>query len=202
MPVKQRLWGCAIIVSWLLTLSPAMAQQPDSEKIERLEPQTELLQKQLKALQQELKETKKKTEKVEAVQAVYAATPSPATPGSYETKTSYEPKTAETKPLPSLAGVRVTLGGYVAAESVYRTHNQVADMGDAFNSIPYPFSPLFGEDEFHASARGTRLSILAEGQIDRRITLRRTMRATSWVWGKTRTTLRPTVGRRGCGTPT
>ena len=62
--------------------------------------------------------------------------------------------------------MKVTLGGFIAAESVYRTHNQVADMGSTFNSIPYPFSPLYREHEFHASARGTRLSLLAEGKID------------------------------------
>jgi hypothetical protein len=39
-------------------------------------------------------------------------------------------------------------------------------MGSTFNAIPYPFSPLYREHEFHASARGTRLSLLAEGKID------------------------------------
>jgi len=60
----------------------------------------------------------------------------------------------------------VTLGGYVAAESVFRARNEVADMGDIFNAIPYPFSPLYSEHEFHASARGSRFSLLAEGDID------------------------------------
>jgi hypothetical protein len=49
---------------------------------------------------------------------------------------------------------------------VYRQHNDVADMGTNFSNIPYPFSPQFGENEFHGSARGSRLSLLAEGVLD------------------------------------
>jgi hypothetical protein len=169
----QRTLGCAIVAGWLLTPGPAAAQpQSDAEKMERLERQVELLQKQLKAVQDEIKLSKKRAEKAAVEQAVYVATPPPAPPttyearSSFETKSSYEPKTLGSKPLPSLAGVTVTLGGFVAAESVYRTRNQVADMGSNFNAIPFPFSPLYGEHEFHASARGSRLSLLAEGDID------------------------------------
>ena len=170
MLAKLRLLGCGAVSGWLLTTSPAAAQaQSDAEKMERLERQVELLQKQLKAVQDEIKATKKKAEKADAkaIPAVNAATPSPApTPISFETNSSYEPKALGTKPLPSLAGVRVTLGGYVAAESVYRQRNEVADMGAIFNAIPYPFSALYHEHEFHGSARGTRPSLLAEGNID------------------------------------
>src|SRR6516165_4899292 len=155
MLAKLRLLACAIVAGWLLTIGPAAAQpQSDAEKMERLERQVDLLQKQLKAVQDEIKATKKKSEKAQAkaVPAVDAATPKPNTlpPISFETKTSYEPRSLETKRFPSLAGVRVTLGGYVAAESVFRARNEVADMGDIFNAIPYPFSPLYSEHEFHA----------------------------------------------------
>src|SRR5215471_21300317 len=170
MLAKLRLLGSAVIAGWLLTTSPAASQpQSDAEKMERLERQVDLLQKQLKAVQDEIKATKKKTEKAgaRAAPALYATTPQPTPPPiSFETKTSYEPKSLETKRFPSLAGVRVTLGGYVAAESVFRARNEVADMGDIFNAIPYPFSPLYSEHEFHASARGSRFSLLAEGDID------------------------------------
>jgi outer membrane murein-binding lipoprotein Lpp len=167
---KVRLLGCVVVGGWLLTTGPAATQpQSDAEKIDRLERQVDLLQKQLKAVQDEIKATKKKTEKAQAkaVPAVNAATPSPApTPISFETKTSYEPKSFEKGPLPLLAGVRVTLGGYFAADSVFRERNEVADMGAIFNAIPYPFSALYHEHEFHASARGSRLSLLAEANID------------------------------------
>jgi hypothetical protein len=168
---KQWLWGCAVVAGALLTVSPARAQS-EAEKMERLERQVELLQRQLKAVQDEIKRSKKRTEREEPTNAAWVATPKPALPAvnevsnAYETKSSYEPKTLESKPLPMIPGVKVTLGGYVAAESVFRQRNQVADMGSNFNAIPYPFSPLFSEREFHASARGSRLSLLAEGDVD------------------------------------
>src|SRR2546423_220077 len=110
MLIKNSL-GCAIILGWLLTPSPIVAQsQTDADKIELLQRQTELLEKQLKALQQELKQTKKRTEKVEAAVAVEAPFQTVVAP-SY-TPSFYETKSAAGKLLPSVAGVKVTLGGY------------------------------------------------------------------------------------------
>jgi hypothetical protein len=62
--------------------------------------------------------------------------------------------------------VKVTLGGFVAAESVWRQHNMVNDIGTAFGATPYPFSPLFNEHEFHGTARQSRIALLVEGNID------------------------------------
>jgi hypothetical protein len=81
MLAKLRLLGFGGVLGWLLMTSPAAAQaQSDAEKMERLERQVDLLQKQLKAVQGEIKATKKKTEKAQAkaVPAVNAATPNPA----------------------------------------------------------------------------------------------------------------------------
>ena len=65
MTFKQKLMACtALLGAWLLVPATAGAQSA-SEKIERLERQTELLQRQLKELQAELAQTKKKTERVE-----------------------------------------------------------------------------------------------------------------------------------------
>src|SRR5262249_1606999 len=59
-----------------------------------------------------------------------------------------------------------TLGGFVAAETVWRQHNMVNDIGTAFATTPYPFSPLYNEHEFHGTARQSRISLLVEGNID------------------------------------
>jgi hypothetical protein len=67
----------------------------------------------------------------------------------------------------SAAAIRRSPGAAIlAAETVYRTHNVVSDEVDAYNNVPYPFSPLYGENEFHGSARGSRLSLLVEGVLD------------------------------------
>jgi len=42
----------------------------------------------------------------------------------------------------------------------------VNDIGTAFATTPYPFSPLYNEHEFHGTARQSRISLLVEGNID------------------------------------
>jgi hypothetical protein len=144
----------ALLGAWILAPQTAAAQS-DSEKIERLERQTELLQKQLKALQDELAHTRKRTEKVEAAQSAAPAAP-PADSKSPIVK-AVAPVTDK---------VKVTLGGFIAAETVWRQRNEVADIGSNFGAIPYPFSPLYHENEFHGTARHSRISVLVEGALD------------------------------------
>ncbi len=62
-----------------------------------------------------------------------------------------------------LGGVTITLGGFLAAESVFRTRNIVGDIGSSYNAIPYQQSPLYHEPEFRGSARQSRLALLIEG---------------------------------------
>jgi hypothetical protein len=140
----------------------------DSEKIQKLERQTELLQKQSELLQRQLKEvkeelarTRKTTEKVEAkVEAAPAGHPARPPGESAKAAIAKAPSPRETEK------VKVTLGGFVAAETVWRQRNEVSDMGSPFGAIPYPFSPLYNEHEFHASARASRITLLIEGNID------------------------------------
>ncbi len=155
-------WGLmcgALVGASFLALDPAAAQSvSDSEKIERLQRATEQLQKQLKTLQDEIAQTKKKTEKVEAkVEAAPARYPA-APAGALITKGPPPPPPPER--------VKVTLGGFVTADSVWRQHNAVADIGTPFPAIPFPFSPLYNEHEFHGTARQSRISLLVEGNID------------------------------------
>jgi hypothetical protein len=155
-------WGLmcgALVGASFRALDPAAAQSvSDSEKIERLQRATEQLQKQLKTLQDEIAQTKKKTEKVEAkVEAAPARYPA-APAGALITKGPPPPPPPER--------VKVTLGGFVTADSVWRQHNAVADIGTPFAAIPFPFSPLYNEHEFHGTARQSRISLLVEGNID------------------------------------
>jgi hypothetical protein len=146
----------------LLFPHAAQAQSPsDSEKIQLLERQTELLQKQLKEIKDELARSRKKSEQVEAqkkrqeIDTVSAEVPVAPTRTIVKAKVPPPPE-----------GVKLTLGGFLAAETVWRQRNEVADVGSPFTGIPYPFSPLFNENEFHASARQSRISLLVEGKLD------------------------------------
>ena len=61
---------CGVVAAVsLLALEPALVQMSDTQKIEQLQRQTELLEKQLRALKEEIAQTRKKTEKVEPAQA-------------------------------------------------------------------------------------------------------------------------------------
>jgi len=63
-------------------------------------------------------------------------------------------------------GVALTLGGFAAAEAVYRSRNEEADIGSSFAKIPFDNAPLAHVDEARATARQSRLSLLAEGDIN------------------------------------
>jgi hypothetical protein len=165
---KRNLTTCsALLGAWLLVPATAAAQpMSDSEKIQKLERQTELLQKQSELLQKQLKEVKKelararhRSEKVEASgQAVATLPPAPR----HESAKSPIVK----GPPPPAERVKLTLGGFVTADTVWRQRNMVNDMATNFGAIPYPFSPLYDEHEFHGSARSSRISVLVEGTID------------------------------------
>ena len=152
MPYRQVLMACSALVGvcLLLPVNANAQSASDGDKIQNLEHQTELLQKQLKEIKDELARSRKKAaEQYEAVAAELPVAP------------------VKAKAAPAiLPGVKVTLGGFLAAEGVWRQRNETADMGSNFGAIPYPFSPMFNENEFRASARQSRISLKAEGQID------------------------------------
>ncbi|MGH9718415.1 MAG: hypothetical protein ACRD4R_17030 [Candidatus Acidiferrales bacterium] len=65
-----------------------------------------------------------------------------------------------------LKGITLTPGGFFAAETVWRQHALSADVNTAFNSIPVPGSSENHITEFNASARQSRISMLAQGKLD------------------------------------
>jgi chaperonin cofactor prefoldin len=60
-------------------------------------------------------------------------------------------------------GVTLTPGGFLAAESVYRTRALSADINTPFNSVNMPGAGQNSVSEFYGSARQSRISLLAEG---------------------------------------
>jgi len=62
-------------------------------------------------------------------------------------------------------GITITPGGFLAAESVYRTRALGSDINTPFNSLNYPGSGANAISEFFGSGRQSRVSLLAEGKI-------------------------------------
>jgi len=116
-------------------------------------------QAQLQQLQSQLADANTRADRAEAqVQAQIETIP-----GEVQTEAAkYKPKTDKIY----YKGITVTLGGFAAAESVYRTRNDVADIGSNYSKIPYDNSVLAHEGEARLTARQSRLSLLAQGAID------------------------------------
>jgi hypothetical protein len=144
------LGGACLGVSALMPAPAAAQSSSDIAKIERMQRQMDQLQEQIKSLKNEMAQAKKKAALEEARAADVQA-----------------PATAPPVKAPIIMDrVKLTWGGFLAAETLYRTRNEVADMSSSFTAIPYPFSPLYNESEFRGSARQSRISLLAEGAID------------------------------------
>ena len=122
------------------------------DKIDRMQRLLEQQQEQIKALKGEM--AKKKA----------VATDDPR--GAYAADIAARPANAPYVKAPIADRVKLTWGGFLAAESVYRQHNTVSDMGTPFTAIPYPFSSQYSEPEFRGSARASRISLLVEGTVD------------------------------------
>jgi len=67
---------------------------------------------------------------------------------------------------PAHAEVNVTLGGFLAMESLYRSRSETADIGSSFNAIPFSNQPTAHMSELRGSARQSRLSLLVQGDAD------------------------------------
>jgi hypothetical protein len=61
-------------------------------------------------------------------------------------------------------GINITPGGYLAAETVFRTKATGGDIPTAFSSIPYEEADAYKLSEFYGSARQSRITMLAEGK--------------------------------------
>ncbi len=60
-------------------------------------------------------------------------------------------------------GISLTPGGFLAAETVDRSHATSSDINTPFTSIPYPGNSLAKVSEFNASGRQSRLTLLVQG---------------------------------------
>jgi hypothetical protein len=78
-----------------------------------------------------------------------------------------EAKKAEESPASiRFKGITITPGGFLAAETAFRTRSAQADVNTPFTGIPFPGNDLSKVSEFNASGRQSRLSFLFEGKAD------------------------------------
>jgi len=151
--LSRACWAVLAVLAVLAALPTAAQAQStdDAEKLDRLQRQLEQLQDQMRTLKGDMAQAKKKANELQAAGGAYAA--------DLPTKAPY------VKAPPAPAGVKLSWGGFIAAEGVWRQRSEAADVNSDYNNIPYPISPLYHENETRFSARQSRLFFLAEGNI-------------------------------------
>lgn len=125
-------------------------------------------QDQVKALQAQINALQKQLEEVKAAQAEAAAKAAVAAPGAPSKEAAVTP---EGRGKFTVGKTKVTVGGFVEAAGIYRSKNEVADVGSNFNTgIPFDrtgakagtANPLANQSELRGSARQSRITALAE----------------------------------------
>jgi hypothetical protein len=138
-------------------LAPAYASAQDAQTQKQLDD----LQQQLQTLQKQVNEAKKAAkDAAQTSQALQAQTT--AMKGAYG---DAAPAVYSKEPWALPAGVKLSWGGFIEAAGIWRSRNEVADVGSDFNNIPYALTPLYHENELRFSARQSRLWWMGEGNI-------------------------------------
>jgi hypothetical protein len=138
----------ALLGATLLASGPAAAQSNSelSTQVDQLRQQVQQLQQQIQLQQQN-------------------------PPSVFNGQGSEVAQSNNTAPLPNgavqLGGVRLQLGGFIEMATIFRTRNEVADVGSDYNTlIPFNNSALAHENEWRESARQSRVAGLASGNVD------------------------------------
>lgn len=167
-----------------LTLGRPAAAQTDTQ-IQSIQQQIKALQGQLnqmkadlasrdravRAAQDRAREAQDQAREAQtqaAAASAQAAAAAPAATAAAVAATT--PAASPGPPLPQgafrVGGLTVTLGGFAAAEGVYRSRNQASSVDTSFGSIPFANLANNHIPEFRESAQQSRFSLLTEGQLD------------------------------------
>src|SRR5579863_5945872 len=81
-------------------------------------------------------------------------------------ETSAIKKSINNPPALHYKGILITPGGYTAGETVWRSRATGGDIPTAFNALPYEHADAYSLSEFYATARQSRVTLMAEGKTD------------------------------------
>ena len=157
----------SLAATLLLSCAPvALHAEPSDkdEKIRKLETMMLQMQSQIRSLKaavgEDRVENRRTREKVREVAvkgyapAPYAALPEGATPVFVTADKKFQ-----------FGALTITPGGFIAAEGLYRTRTQNADIASSFSNIP--FGPQAGIAEQRFTARQSRAALLLEAPISK-----------------------------------
>jgi len=172
-PTTSLIAGAGLGALISMAAVPAQASQASDQETQReikeLRAQVDALQKRLDAQSASEQQTKSEADAAASqaasakAQAAAANAQVAAIPAQVQTAVeAAKPKTDKIY----YKGVTVTLGGFAAFESVYRSRNETADIGSSFAAIPYNNSSVGQTSELRFTARQSRFSVLAQGDVD------------------------------------
>jgi hypothetical protein len=161
--------GALISVAAVPAQASTASDQETQREIKELRAQLEALQKRLDAQTAAEQQTKSEADAASAqaasakAQAAAANAQVAAIPAQVQTAVdAAKPKTDKIY----YKGLTVTLGGFAAFESVYRSRNETADIASSFSAIPFNNNSVGQTSELRFSARQSRFSVLAQGDVD------------------------------------
>ena len=134
-----------------------------------LRDQVDALQRRLDAQTASDQQTKVTADKAAAQAATASAQAASATAATQsipvEVKTAVDAAKPKTDKL-YYKGVTLTLGGFAAFESIYRSHNETSDIASTFNAVPFPNNAVGQTKELRFTARQSRVSGLIQGDVN------------------------------------
>jgi len=148
----------------------------DQRRIDELQQENQRLVEQLKVAEQQLAHASEQIEQMHAeqVQQITSVESAVTALKKAEADTTVavqqEQKAQQDAANPAslrYRGITLTPGGYFAAEGLYRSHAENADINTSWASIPYEAQSMSYLGEFRATARATRLSLRADGALGR-----------------------------------
>lgn len=143
-------------------VQPSQADQLAAQ-VQALKDQVEALQRQVNSQATTDQATKAKADAAAASAAAATASANAAAASvPAEVKTAVEAAKPKTDKI-YYKGVTLTLGGFGAAETIYRSRSETADMASSFSGIPFNNSSTGHASELRFSARQSRITALAEG---------------------------------------
>jgi hypothetical protein len=86
-------------------------------------------------------------------------------PGAVQTAVAAQPKAPTTIDKMKYKGITITPGGFLEAAGIYRSKNNESDIASSFAKIPFENAPLSKTQEGRFTARQSRLTLLAAGDI-------------------------------------
>src|ERR1700746_1000901 len=147
--VVVKLLRCVVVGGMLVAAGQAFAQDDTAAQIEQMKAK-------LKQLEQRVDDEARVQKRIDAQTKVAA-----------QASTAYKAAPPDLCPAGKVCykGVTLTFGGWVDLTDIYRSRNLASDTGSVYNFIPFRQSKNFFTPESRFSARQSRFSVLAEGNV-------------------------------------